>query len=147
MMFDVVRIASFVSFSVVVAATAAAVLDASCVDETTAIPFSLFLASFPISLPQQKYQSNKLNFSVAILTNCLLCLLQCVIYHHQTARLYRKALKTLSSWVIDRNIFIDEATALRSRFDENRGCDTAKAVRLLRVSGKKKTTLILILQL
>ena len=54
--------------------------------------------------------------------------------HHQTARLYRKALKTLSSWVIDRNIFLDEATALRSRFDANRGCDAARAVRLLRVS-------------
>ncbi|KAL7431252.1 hypothetical protein ACHAXH_007003 [Discostella pseudostelligera] len=52
--------------------------------------------------------------------------------NQETARLYRKALKTLSSWVIDRNIFIEEATELRARFDMNRGCDAAKAVRLLR---------------
>ena len=51
------------------------------------------------------------------------------------ARLYRKALKTLSSWTIDRNIFLDEADNLRARFDAERGCDHAKAVRLLRVSS------------
>ena len=51
------------------------------------------------------------------------------------ARLYRKGLKTLSSWVIDRNIFLDEATTLRGRFDANRGCSNAKADRLIRVSA------------
>ena len=61
----------------------------------------------------------------------------------QTARLYRKALKTLSSWVIDRNIFLDEATELRARFDANRGCDAAKAVRLLRVSKQLLTIMLL----
>jgi NADH dehydrogenase (ubiquinone) 1 beta subcomplex subunit 9 len=49
------------------------------------------------------------------------------------ARLYRKSLKTLSSWVIDRDIFLEEATKLRNRFDGERGCSNAKAVRLLKV--------------
>lgn len=51
----------------------------------------------------------------------------------QVARLYRKSLKTLSSWVIDRELFLEEATTLRSRFDAERGCSNAKAVRLLKV--------------
>ena len=55
------------------------------------------------------------------------------IIPHQVARLYRKSLKTLSSWVIDRDIFLEEATNLRSRFDSERGCSNAKAVRLLKV--------------
>ena len=49
------------------------------------------------------------------------------------ARLYRKSLKVLSSWVIDRDIFLEEADKLRSRFDMERGCSNAKAVRLLKV--------------
>mmetsp|Transcript_31840 Transcript_31840/g.76040 ORF Transcript_31840/g.76040 Transcript_31840/m.76040 type:complete len:155 (+) Transcript_31840:97-561(+) len=53
-------------------------------------------------------------------------------HNQQVARLYRKALKTLCSWTIDREIFIDEAIALRSRFDAERGCSNAKAVRLLK---------------
>ena len=55
------------------------------------------------------------------------------IHTTQVARLYRKSLKTLSSWVIDRDIFLEEATKLRNRFDEERGCSNAKAVRLLKV--------------
>ena len=54
--------------------------------------------------------------------------------NNQVARLYRKALKTLSSWTIDRDIFLEEATNLRGRFDAERGCSNAKATRLLRVS-------------
>jgi hypothetical protein len=50
------------------------------------------------------------------------------------ARLYRKALKTLSSWIIDREIFLEEATNLRGRFDAERGVSNAKAVRMLKVS-------------
>lgn len=52
----------------------------------------------------------------------------------QVARLYRKSLKVLSSWVIDREIFLEKATELRGRFDAERGCSNAKATRLLRVS-------------
>ena len=54
------------------------------------------------------------------------------------ARLYRKSLKTLSSWVIDRDIFLEEATKLRNRFDEERGCSNAKAVRLLKVRKRER---------
>ena len=50
------------------------------------------------------------------------------------ARLYRHGLKTLSSWVIDRNIFLEQATELRGRFDDHRGVPTAEAVRLIKVS-------------
>ena len=51
----------------------------------------------------------------------------------QVARLYRNGLKALSSWAIDREIFNDEATKLRARFDSERGCNPGKALRLLRV--------------
>jgi hypothetical protein len=53
----------------------------------------------------------------------------------QVARLYRKSLKTLCSWVIDREIFLEEATKLRARFDAERGVSNAKAIRLLKVSS------------
>ena len=52
--------------------------------------------------------------------------------NQQACRLYRHALKTLSSWAIDREIFLDEATKLRARFDESRGCSAAQASRLLK---------------
>ena len=39
----------------------------------------------------------------------------------------------LSSWVIDREIFLEEATNLRARFDAERGVSNAKAIRLLKV--------------
>ena len=51
----------------------------------------------------------------------------------QAARLYRKSLKALVSWTIDREVFLDEATKLRARFDENRGCNSAMASRLIKV--------------
>ncbi len=51
------------------------------------------------------------------------------------AWLYRKV-KTLSSWVINRNIFIDKVMTLRGHFDANRGCSNAKAIRLIRVSAR-----------
>lgn len=38
----------------------------------------------------------------------------------------------LASWAIDRDIINDEATKLRSRFDQERGCKPEKAIRLLR---------------
>lgn len=51
----------------------------------------------------------------------------------KAARLYRKSLKVLSSWAIDREIFLTEAELLRARFDAERGCSAAKATRLLKV--------------
>jgi hypothetical protein len=52
----------------------------------------------------------------------------------QVARLYRKSLKVLSSWAIDRDIINDEATKIRSQFDAERGCKPERALRLMRVS-------------
>mmetsp|Transcript_15132 Transcript_15132/g.20612 ORF Transcript_15132/g.20612 Transcript_15132/m.20612 type:complete len:155 (-) Transcript_15132:293-757(-) len=52
--------------------------------------------------------------------------------NQEVARLYRHALKTLSSWVIDRDVFNEEATALRARFDEAKGCSPAEATRLMK---------------
>ena len=48
--------------------------------------------------------------------------------------MYRSGLKLLNSWAIDRDIFNEEATKLRARFDAERGCNPGKGLRLLRVS-------------
>jgi len=53
----------------------------------------------------------------------------------QVALLYRKSLKLLASWAIDRDIINEEATKIRARFDQERGCKPEKALRLLRVSS------------
>mmetsp|Transcript_5357 Transcript_5357/g.8932 ORF Transcript_5357/g.8932 Transcript_5357/m.8932 type:complete len:155 (-) Transcript_5357:246-710(-) len=53
-------------------------------------------------------------------------------HNQEVARLYRKSLKTLCSWVIDRDCFLERATELRGRFDAERGCSNARGVRLLR---------------
>lgn len=45
--------------------------------------------------------------------------------------MYRHSLKTLSSWAVDRDVFLEEATKLRARFDASRGCSPAKAARLI----------------
>mmetsp|Transcript_3336 Transcript_3336/g.6938 ORF Transcript_3336/g.6938 Transcript_3336/m.6938 type:complete len:154 (+) Transcript_3336:109-570(+) len=55
----------------------------------------------------------------------------------EVCRLYRKSLKLLNSWVIDRIIFNEEATLLRARFDDNRDVNSAAATRLLR-EGKEE---------
>jgi hypothetical protein len=39
----------------------------------------------------------------------------------------------LASWAIDRDIINEEATKIRARFDQERGCKPEKAIRLLRV--------------
>ena len=49
------------------------------------------------------------------------------------ARLYRKTLKTLTSWAVDRDVWLDEAEKIRARFDAERGCSSAKAARLIKV--------------
>jgi NADH dehydrogenase (ubiquinone) 1 beta subcomplex subunit 9 len=48
------------------------------------------------------------------------------------SRLYRHSLRTLLSWAVDRDIFNEEATKLRARFDASRGASAAAASRLLR---------------
>jgi len=78
-------------------------------------------------------------FFTHIVSSHIMCISKSIniqYIHHillQVARLYRKSLKVLSSWVIDRDIFLEEATNLRNRFDAERGCSNAKAVRLLKV--------------
>ena len=44
----------------------------------------------------------------------------------------------LSSWAIDRDIFNEEATKLRERFDAERGANPGRALRLLRVRFRLK---------
>mmetsp|Transcript_5532 Transcript_5532/g.11438 ORF Transcript_5532/g.11438 Transcript_5532/m.11438 type:complete len:159 (-) Transcript_5532:45-521(-) len=58
-------------------------------------------------------------------------------HNQKVARLYRDSLKLLSSWCIDRDIFNEEATAIRNLFDEERGCKPEKAIRLLRQGEEK----------
>lgn len=48
------------------------------------------------------------------------------------SRLYRKSLKLLASWTVDREIFLDEAEKLRARFDAGKDANEAKAIRLLK---------------
>jgi NADH dehydrogenase (ubiquinone) 1 beta subcomplex subunit 9 len=50
----------------------------------------------------------------------------------KVARLYRHSLRTLLSWAVDRDIFNEEATKLRHRFDASRGVSAAAATRLLK---------------
>ena len=52
--------------------------------------------------------------------------------NQEVARLYRKSLKLLSSWAIDREIFLDESEKLRARFDAERGCSKARQARLIK---------------
>jgi hypothetical protein len=54
------------------------------------------------------------------------------------AHLYRHSLRCLLSWTIDRDIFNEAATELRSRFDANRGASLAASARLLQVRNAKK---------
>lgn len=64
--------------------------------------------------------------------------------YKQVAFLYRKSLKTLLSWAVDRDIFNEKATELRARFDANRGVDSHKAAKLLRVSASCSSFVIII---
>jgi len=57
--------------------------------------------------------------------------------NEKAARLYRKSLKCLLSWCIDREIFNEEAMQIRAQFDANRGVSQAAAERLLREGQAK----------
>lgn len=43
----------------------------------------------------------------------------------RVTRLYRKSLRTLDSWAVDRDLFNDEADKLRARFNAARHVDSA----------------------
>mmetsp|Transcript_7581 Transcript_7581/g.10879 ORF Transcript_7581/g.10879 Transcript_7581/m.10879 type:complete len:155 (-) Transcript_7581:400-864(-) len=58
-------------------------------------------------------------------------------HNQEVARLYRKSLKVLSSWCVDRLVFLDEAEKLRSRFDAERGCSSARASLLMKEAYKE----------
>mmetsp|Transcript_5543 Transcript_5543/g.7649 ORF Transcript_5543/g.7649 Transcript_5543/m.7649 type:complete len:151 (-) Transcript_5543:147-599(-) len=42
-----------------------------------------------------------------------------VTHSQQVCRIYRQSLKLLNSWIIDRELFNEEATLLRGEFDKN----------------------------
>jgi NADH dehydrogenase (ubiquinone) 1 beta subcomplex subunit 9 len=57
--------------------------------------------------------------------------------NQKAARLYRKSLKTLLSWCIDREIFNDEATEIRAQFDATRGMSASASERILKEGQDK----------
>jgi NADH dehydrogenase (ubiquinone) 1 beta subcomplex subunit 9 len=67
------------------------------------------------------------------IVNKNLCVMQ------EVCRLYRKSLKLLSSWTIDRNVWLDEAEMIRNQFDQNAAlrADSGRAKFLLRKAHEK----------
>ncbi len=61
-------------------------------------------------------------------------------HSQQVARLYRQSLRLLLSWCIDREIFNQEASSIRSQFDSNRNVSLAAAQRLLREGQESLVT-------
>jgi NADH dehydrogenase (ubiquinone) 1 beta subcomplex subunit 9 len=61
-------------------------------------------------------------------------------HNQQVARLYRHSLRLLLSWCIDREIFNQEASSIRSQFDSNRNVSPAAAQRLLREGQESLVT-------
>ncbi|ETW02973.1 hypothetical protein H310_05414 [Aphanomyces invadans] len=53
-------------------------------------------------------------------------------HKQQVTRLYKRSLKLLDSWVIDRRLWNEEATKIRGQFDDNKHTDLAVAQRLIR---------------
>jgi hypothetical protein len=45
---------------------------------------------------------------------------QTLSHAQQVTRMYRRALRTLDSWAIDRELFNEEATKIRAKFDANK---------------------------
>jgi hypothetical protein len=61
---------------------------------------------------------------IVLLSTCLNLPLVCfqvftLTHAQRVTRLYRQSLKLTNSWAIDRQIFLEEAAALRSAFDTN----------------------------
>ena len=53
-------------------------------------------------------------------------------HQQRVTRLYRAALRTLDSWAMDREIFLQRGEEIRARFTTNKGADVGLATRLLR---------------
>ncbi|CAM9441647.1 unnamed protein product [Scytosiphon promiscuus] len=60
-------------------------------------------------------------------------------HKQEVCALYRKSLRLLDSWAIDRTIFNEEATKVRAAFDEGSTCepDSARATALMRGAYKE----------
>lgn len=56
-----------------------------------------------------------------------------LLFIFKVAHLYRKSLRVLLSWTVDRDIFNEQASEIRGRLDSNRGVSSAAASRLLKV--------------
>ncbi|CAM9740616.1 unnamed protein product [Heterosigma akashiwo] len=63
-------------------------------------------------------------------------------HSQQVARLYRKSLKLLNAWIIDRNLFNQEATLLREEFNKHASlaADSAKTSYLMEQAQEKLVT-------
>ena len=55
----------------------------------------------------------------------------------QVARLYRKGLRILGSWAVDRQVFLNEADKLRAEFEANRSANPALCVRLFKEAEER----------
>ncbi|ETV73979.1 hypothetical protein H257_11294 [Aphanomyces astaci] len=53
-------------------------------------------------------------------------------HKQQVTRLYKRSLKLLDSWIIDRRLWNEEATKIRGQFNEHKHTDIGAAQRLLR---------------
>jgi NADH dehydrogenase (ubiquinone) 1 beta subcomplex subunit 9 len=58
-------------------------------------------------------------------------------HKQQVTRLYKKSLKLLDSWVIDRRLWNEEATKIRASFDANKAAPAGMGMRLLREANEK----------
>ncbi|EQC38183.1 hypothetical protein SDRG_04612 [Saprolegnia diclina VS20] len=58
-------------------------------------------------------------------------------HKQQVTRLYKRSLKLLDSWAIDRRLWNDEATKIRAQFDANKFASAAVAERLIRDAQAK----------
>lgn len=60
-------------------------------------------------------------------------------HSQQVCRLYRESLKQLQSWAIDRDVWLDEASAVRDQFDANAHfkVDSGRVKALLRMAREK----------
>ena len=60
-------------------------------------------------------------------------------HQQRVTRLYRRSLRELNSWVIDRELFCEEAEKIRAQFNENRALDPHSGLsqRLIREAESK----------
>ncbi|OQR80735.1 hypothetical protein ACHHYP_17265 [Achlya hypogyna] len=58
-------------------------------------------------------------------------------HKQQVTRLYKRSLKLLDSWAIDRRLWNEEATLIRAQFDANKNASAAVAERLISDAHKK----------